>query len=147
MHHRDSLGQSTPYFAADLITDSVNVARDASLIGTKSPAKGDARLTENNLQTGKQSSNRPLAEAITGTMVTAVICFRPRPAVRIGMDCAYPAACSCMLPRDFSNCRWDRWYGWDRRDRRVRQASEPYIWHPDCRVKQPYHISRTGTRI
>lgn len=133
MHHRDSLGQSTPYFAADLITDSVNVARDASLIGTKSPAKGDARLTENNLQTGKQSSNRPLAEAITGTMVTAVICFRPRPVVRIGMDCAYPAACSCMLPRDFSNCRWDRWYGWygwdrwygwdgwDRRDRRDRR--------------------------
>ncbi|RJW43208.1 hypothetical protein DXC92_13505 [Clostridiales bacterium TF09-2AC] len=49
--------------------NSVNVARYASLIGTKSPTKWDAQLTESNFQTRPKEPSRPAQD-------------KPRPASR-----------------------------------------------------------------
>ena len=43
--------------------NSVNVARYASLIGTKSPTKWDAQLTESNFQTHPKARERPRLSA------------------------------------------------------------------------------------
>uniref|UniRef100_UPI003369CFE0 DUF6783 domain-containing protein n=1 Tax=Enterocloster aldenensis TaxID=358742 RepID=UPI003369CFE0 len=44
--------------------NSVNVARYASLIGTKSPTKWDTQLTESNFQTPPSTRNRIMDNAL-----------------------------------------------------------------------------------
>uniref|UniRef100_UPI002A4E282F DUF6783 domain-containing protein n=1 Tax=Enterocloster aldenensis TaxID=358742 RepID=UPI002A4E282F len=53
--------------------NSVNVARYTSLIGTKSPTKRDAQLTESNFQT---HSSMALAAAVTAAASIPNLCSR-----------------------------------------------------------------------